>query len=105
MNESFDIQKSISTKTKWKGMIDFSDLLLIFFYFMILSRMRYVFPEGWSIFVIIVNVGIMVFWIWRSKSNDKLKQAQTMFRVIFKRGVTYHAIDVEGNAVGERRLP
>ncbi|EBF5850442.1 hypothetical protein FH026_14315 [Listeria monocytogenes] len=103
IEQSYDIQKSIQTKTKIKGLVDFQDVLLVFLYFMLLSKIKSVFPPHLSMYIIIINVGVMVFWIWRSKVNYKMKHGQTLFRVLFKRSKTYHAIDQEGNSFGGRR--
>ncbi|EGK9572741.1 hypothetical protein HB952_11325 [Listeria welshimeri] len=103
IEQSYDIQKSIQTKTKVKGMIDFQDILLVFLYFMLLSKIKSVFPPSFSMYIIVINVGVMVFWIWRSKVNYKMKHAQTLFRLLFRRSKTYHAIDQNGNSFGGRR--
>ncbi|MBK1962936.1 hypothetical protein D8X92_13670 [Listeria ivanovii] len=103
IDQNYDIQKSIQTKTKWKGLVDFQDVLFIFLYFMILTKIKSVFPEHLSLYIIIANVGVVVFWIWRSKVNHKMKQAQTLFRVLFCRSETYHAIDEEGYSFGGRK--
>ncbi|WP_270996102.1 DUF5592 family protein [Listeria seeligeri] len=103
IEQNYDIQKSIQTKTKWKGLVDFQDVLLVFFYFMVLTKIKTVFPEDLSMYIIVINVGVMVFWIWRSKVNSNMKQAQSLIRVLFSRGETYHSIDVEGNSYGRRK--
>ncbi|EQB9225663.1 hypothetical protein HCB33_14180 [Listeria sp. FSL L7-0233] len=103
IEQSYDIQKSIQTKTKVKGLVDFQDVLLVFLYFMLLSKIKSVFPPQFAMYIIVLNVGVMVFWTWRSKANYKMKHGQTLFRVLFKRSRTYHAIDSEGNSYGGRR--
>ncbi|MCD2208590.1 DUF5592 family protein [Listeria booriae] len=103
IDRSYDIQRSIQTKTKMSGFVDFQDVLLLFLYFMVLMKLAPLFPEHLAIYIIIVNLMVMVFWIWPSKVNTKMKQGQTLFRILVYRGVTYHAIDKEGNSIGGKR--
>lgn len=98
-NHSYDIQKSITTKTKWKGLINFSDVMFIAIYMLILLKIRDVFPPKYAVYIVILNGLTMLFWILPSRVNYNMKHAQSLMRVLFHRGKTYHAIDHKGNSI------
>lgn len=96
MEESYDIQQSITTRSKWNALFDMQDFLLCILYGIILMKISAIFPEKLFIYVFFLNMAVAVFLIMPSKANAKMKQGYTLMRVLFFRGKTYHAIDAQG---------
>ena len=87
----------------WRGMINMSDIFMLFLYGLVLIRMNHVFPERFRLYLIVLNVGVLAFWMMPSKTNTKRKQGQTLFSILFRKSRTYHRIDKHGNSIGGRR--